>query len=149
MVIKTFSTHAFMALSKYHPSVSLFTSVKITKVVFITTLYLIYVACERPSIANGTFSPSLTTHGTSVVISCDSGFSLVGTSNLTCNDGAWDKPLPTCHKSKGHFRFMLFGPEVIKRLSYSAVTEFINTEIAKINEHFRFKLRKPVIYSAK
>ena len=56
--------------------------------------------CDAPTIANGIFSPSITSHGVSVEISCDTGFSLEGESTLTCSDGSWDKTLPTCHKGE-------------------------------------------------
>ena len=36
------------------------------------------------------------THGSTVVYSCDSGYTLVGTGTLTCTSGSWDNPVPNC-----------------------------------------------------
>jgi len=44
---------------------------------------------------------SMTTDGSSTVamVTCEEGFTRIGTGNLTCrSDGTWDVQLPTCGK---------------------------------------------------
>ncbi|XP_077996694.1 uncharacterized protein LOC144450002, partial [Glandiceps talaboti] len=46
--------------------------------------------------ANGVLSTTDVTSGTSVEITCNTGYSLSGISPITCNDGDWSGPVPTC-----------------------------------------------------
>ncbi|XP_077996899.1 zonadhesin-like isoform X3 [Glandiceps talaboti] len=46
--------------------------------------------------ANGVFLTTDVTSGTSVEITCNTGYSLSGISPITCNDGDWSGPVPSC-----------------------------------------------------
>ena len=43
---------------------------------------------------------SVTYDGETAIYECDSGYTLEGNSNLTCNDGIWIPDPPTCIKSE-------------------------------------------------
>ena len=39
-----------------------------------------------------------TTHGSIVAVKCNDDYTLVGISELTCTDGAWNNDAPSCYK---------------------------------------------------
>ncbi|XP_053398439.1 sushi, von Willebrand factor type A, EGF and pentraxin domain-containing protein 1-like [Mercenaria mercenaria] len=53
--------------------------------------------CGDPTPMNGTRDSQVQTYNASVVITCDDGYEIIGTSPITCqSDGTWSD-LPTCH----------------------------------------------------
>ena len=59
-----------------------------------------YIACTVETVANGQVNTTSTTvvEGTVVVVTCNAGYTLQGSSELTCQaDQTWDNPFPTCN----------------------------------------------------
>ncbi|XP_012938062.1 sushi, von Willebrand factor type A, EGF and pentraxin domain-containing protein 1 [Aplysia californica] len=59
--------------------------------------YCTPVSCPEPVIANALLSKSLLTYGSTVSVSCVTGYDLIGENELTCGaDKAWVETLPRC-----------------------------------------------------
>ena len=57
------------------------------------------VECNQPTITNGSVSPSLAStveQGETYEVSCDSGFTLSGSPNMTCESNGTFDQTPTC-----------------------------------------------------
>ncbi|XP_070546178.1 C4b-binding protein beta chain-like isoform X2 [Ptychodera flava] len=54
--------------------------------------------CTDPGAAptNGQKTGATYTHGSTVTYTCDTGYTLSATGDLTCSDGSWDNQVPTC-----------------------------------------------------
>jgi hypothetical protein len=59
------------------------------------------------AVENGdvTFDRVKLTEGTVATAKCDSGYTLSGSSTLTCSAGMWNTDLPKCSKESGEFYF--------------------------------------------
>ena len=57
--------------------------------------------------ANGVLSTTDVTSGTSVEITCNTGYSLSGISPITCTNGVWSGPVPSCPAGKCIKRYVL------------------------------------------
>ena len=59
---------------------------------------VLVTGCRNPGTpTNGTKTGNVCRIGKNVTFSCDSGYTLDGASNITCeNSGNWSDPTPTC-----------------------------------------------------
>ena len=62
----------------------------------ICNLAHLFSDCISFSVTDGALSTDLTSHGTNVTVTCDTGFTMSGNKALTCHDGTWGGDPPIC-----------------------------------------------------
>lgn len=101
--------------------------------------------CPIPNISGGTAMASA--GGTTVIISCFSGYNIQGASVLQCVNGSWNFPVPTCFRESHndihtHVHNKLDVNDIGRKKIYMKLYKFSLIEIENRKKEKKRKIEK-------